>query len=103
MVVEAGSELASAEPSRIEKNGTAHRSITHVATAANSAGRRASQSVQRRHSGDSSFVQSAFAAIARRSPRRSTRPPNSDSSAGVSVNAPITVKATMIAAATATP
>ena len=104
MVVEAGSELASAEPSRIEKNGTAHSSITHVATAANSAGRRASQSVQRRHSGRLVVAWRALLrAIARRSPRRSTRPPNSDSSAGVSVSAPITVKATMIAAANATP
>ena len=103
MVVETGSELASAAPSRIEKNGTATSSISAVAASANRAGRLAIQSVQRRQAGDSSLLAKFAAAIARRSLRRSTRPPNNASRAGVRVIADITVSATVIAADTATP
>ena len=103
VVLPAGSEPASAEPSRIEKNGTAIRSINAAAAAAISAGRSLSARAQRPQLGDSSLLVSSPAASLRRALRPSTRVPKNPSRAGSSVNAATTVNRTATLAATATP
>ena len=103
MVVLVGSVPASAEPRRIEKNGTAITIITSAATPATSAGRRRTHAVQRAHTGDSALSVKSPAFRRRRSRRPGTRPPRMPSSAGSSDSAASIVKATVTAAATATP
>src|SRR4051794_11589661 len=102
-VVEPGSEPASVEPVRIERNGTAISSISAVARPAMSAGRARSTSAQRRHAGDSSLWDSSPAARARRAPRVNARNPMNPSRAGVKVSAARTVNATTTLAAMPTP
>jgi hypothetical protein len=99
-----GSVPASAEPSRIEKNGTAMMSITSVATTAKTAGRLLIASVQRTHAGDSTLSWNLRSFSALRSRRRGTiRPIGVARSAGSSVSAASTVNATVTVAAMATP
>ena len=66
VVVLAGSLPASAEPSRIEKNGIAMMIITAAATTANTAGRCCIQPLQRAHAGG--LVGRAQPAVAQRAP-----------------------------------
>ena len=98
-----GSEPASAEPRRIEKNGIANTSISAAASAAISAGRSRSAPAQRAQPPDASLVVSSPAASLRRALRPSTFVPKNPSSAGSSVSAATTVKRTATLAATATP
>ncbi len=103
VVVFVGSEPASADPRRIDRNGIAMRTISSVAAPANTAGRSCIQSVQRAHAVDSSESRQLLSASALRSRRRSTSRPKIPSIAGSSVSAASTVNATATAAATATP
>ena len=98
-----GSVPASAEPSRIEKNGMAMMIMIAAATAAKTAGRLLIASAQRTHAGDSTWVVSLPSFSARRSRRRGTQGPRIPSSAGSRVSAAMTVKATVTDAAMATP
>lgn len=74
-----------------------------AATAANTAGRLLIASVHRTHAGDSTRVDRLPSFSARRSRRRGIQRPRIASSAGSSVSAAMTVKATVTAAAMATP
>ena len=104
MVDPDGSDPASAEPSRIEKNGIAIRIITPAPTAANSAGRFSMRPAQRAQPGDSSVVRSSPAlSCAALAAAKDARIPKKPSSAGSSVSAAITVNATAMHAAIATP
>ncbi len=85
------------------KNGIASRIMNPAATAANTAGRLLMACDQRAQRGDSSVWVRCPSLMARRSRRRGTQRPTNPSSAGSRVSAARTVKATVIAAATATP
>ena len=98
-----GSDPASAEPSRIEKNGIANRSMSTAAAPAMSAGRLRTALAQRAQPPDESLEVSSPAASPRRALRPSTFVPKNPSSAGSSVSAAKTVKSTAALAATATP